>query len=169
MKCGCLVVVSALAVLTAAVGHAEEGPRIEMFSPQGKVKGVRQVSVRFSEPLVPLGDPGGLVEPFDVRCPERGTARWADSKNWIFDFARDLPAGVKCEFSVKAGLMTLSGKEVSGQRAFSFSTGGPAIRSAMPSEGAHSVNEDQVFILMLDGEATAKSLLSRVCPLPIWR
>ena len=162
MKCRSFVVVSALAVLTVSVGHAEEGPRIEMFSPQGKVKGIRQVSARFSELIVPLGDPRGLVDPFDIVCPEKGTARWADGRNWVFDFGRDLPAGVKCKFSVKGGLKTLSGQEVGGQRAFSFSTGGPAIRSAMPSEGARSVNEDQVFILMLDGEATAKSLLSHV-------
>src|SRR5438132_264853 len=117
MKCGTSVVVSALAVLTVAVGHAEEGPRIEMFSPQGKVKGVRQVSVRFSEPMVPLGDPSGLVEPFDIVCRENATARWADSRNWVFDFARDLPAGVRCEFSVKAGRACGRG---SGKAALSF-------------------------------------------------
>src|SRR5207244_12765515 len=94
MKCGTLVVVSALAVLTVAVGRADEGPRIEMFSPQGRVKGVRQVSVRFSEPMVPLGDPRGLVEPFDLVCPENATARWADGRDWEADHAGDLPAGV---------------------------------------------------------------------------
>ncbi len=47
---------------------AGEGPHVEIFSPQGTVKGVRQVSVRFSEQMVPFGDPRGLIEPFDIFC-----------------------------------------------------------------------------------------------------
>ena len=54
--------------------------KVEMFSPQGEVKGVRQVSARFSEAMVAFGDPR-LVEPFDIDCPEQGSARWADQKN----------------------------------------------------------------------------------------
>ena len=48
--------------------YGEENPRVEIFSPQGAVKGVRQVSVRFSEQMVPFGDPRGLIEPFDINC-----------------------------------------------------------------------------------------------------
>ncbi len=56
--------------LFSPIVYAEEGPRVEMFSPQGTVKGARQVSVRFSEQMVPLGDPRGLIDPFDIDCPE---------------------------------------------------------------------------------------------------
>ena len=84
---------------------------VDVFSPQGEVKGVRQVAVRFSEPMVPFGDPR-LTEPFDIDCPEKGSSRWADQKNWVFDFDRDLPAGVRCTFSVKQDLKTLSGAPV---------------------------------------------------------
>ncbi len=81
--------------------HAEDRPQVEMFSPQGTVKAVRQASVRFSEQMVPFGDPRGLVEPFDIVCHEKGTSRWADGKNWVFDFEKDLPAGIRCEFKLK--------------------------------------------------------------------
>ena len=60
--------------------HAENGPQVEFFSPQGTVKTVRQVSVRFSEQMVPFGDPRGLIEPFDIDCSEKGSSRWADGK-----------------------------------------------------------------------------------------
>jgi hypothetical protein len=50
--------------------YAQEGPQVEMFSPQGTGKGIRQVSVRFSEQMVPLGDPRGIVESFGIVCPE---------------------------------------------------------------------------------------------------
>ena len=91
---------------------AQESPRVEIFSPQGIIKGVRQVTARFSEQIVSFGDPR-LVEPFDIKCPEKGQARWADGKNWIYDFDRDVPAGVKCEFTLKAGLKSLDGVTVS--------------------------------------------------------
>ena len=77
----------------AMIVLGQQQARVEMFSPQGTVQRVRQVQVRFSEAMVPFGD---LREelPFDIHCSEQGTARWADDRNWIFDFDRDLEAGV---------------------------------------------------------------------------
>jgi hypothetical protein len=135
---------------------------VEFFSPQGTVKDVRQVSVRFSEQMVPFGDPRTLLDPFDLYCPEKGAGRWADGKNWVYDFERDLPAGVRCEFRLKPGVKTLSGKEVSGQGAFSFSTGGPAVQSSVPYEDDESIDEEQIFILTLDADPDAGSVMQRV-------
>jgi len=151
-----------IALLTYTFTYAQEGPQVEIFSPQGTVKNVRQVRARFSVPIVPLGDPRAIVEPFDIQCPESGTQRWADGKNWIYDFDRNLPAGVRCEFKVKPGLQTLAGKEITGQKGFSFSTGGPAIQSSTPYQGSVTIDEEQVFILVLDAEATEASVLANV-------
>ena len=149
-------------ILMIPLVYAEEGPYVEVFSPQGTVKTVRQVSVRFSEQMVPFGDPRGLIEPFDVDCSEKGTSRWADGKNWIFDFEKDLPAGIRCEFRLKPGLKALSGKEVVGQKTFSFSTGGPAIRASDPHEGSQYLDEEQVFMLTLDAEPIQESVIQNV-------
>lgn len=108
-----------------------DGPGVEFFSPQGVVKGVRQVSVRFSGQMVSFGDPL-LQEPFDIKCPEKGNGRWMDGKNWEYDFDRDLPAGVVCEFKLKPGIKTLSDKDLTGQKTFTFSTGGPSIIQSEP-------------------------------------
>ena len=70
-----------LSFFITPVAFAEDGPQVEMFSPQGTVKGVRQVSVRFSEQMVPFGDPRGLIDPFDIDCPEKGSqpvGRWEE-------------------------------------------------------------------------------------------
>ncbi len=154
-------------LIFSPVVYAEEGPRVELFSPQGTVKTVRQVGVRFSEQMVPFGDPRALIEPFDIECPEKGTSRWADGKNWVYDFERDLPAGIRCEFRLKPDVKTLSGKEVSGQSVFSFSTGGPSIRSSIPHEGEESLDEEQIFILTLDAEPDAGSVIQHAFSL--WR
>ena len=162
MKLRLLGIFLLINVLMVPLVYAEDRAQVELFSPQGTVKAVRQASVRFSEQMVPLGDPRGLVEPFDIVCPEKGTSRWADGKNWIFDFEKDLPAGIRCEFKVKRGLKTLSGKEFTGQEIFSFSTGGPAIKSSIPYEGAQSIDEEQVFVLTLDAEPDETSVIQNV-------
>ncbi|MFN0041096.1 MAG: alpha-2-macroglobulin family protein [Burkholderiales bacterium] len=130
--------------------------QVEFFSPLGEVKGVRQVSVRFSEPMVELGDPR-LPAPFDTDCEERGTARWADPKNWVFDFGRDLPAGVRCEFQAKAGLLSVSGNALEGRQTFEFHTGGPAILQSLPYQGG-GIDEEQIFVLGLDAAANEASI-----------
>ncbi len=111
--------------------------------------------------MVPFGDPRGLIEPFDIDCPEKGTSRWADGKNWIYDFDRNLPAGVRCAFKLKPGLKALSGNEIGGQQHFSFSTGGPAIKASIPYEG-EEIDEEQIFVLTLDAEPDRDSVLQNV-------
>src|SRR5260370_488187 len=106
---------------------------VEFFSPQGEVKAVRQVTARFAQAMVPFGEPRE-VNPFAIDCVEKGKGRWADMKNWVYDFDRDLPAGVRCSFTVKPGISAQDGALlVAGQR-FEFSTGGPAIVRSLPGE-----------------------------------
>ena len=156
----------AFLVLALAVGApplgAQEPARVELFSPQGTVKQVRQVRALFSEPMVPFADPRSATQPFSLKCPEQGTGRWVDSRNWVYDFDRDLPAGVRCEFRIQDGLRTLAGKTVAGELRFAFSTGGPAIKASIPQEGSEQIDEAQIFLLELDGEATESSVLGRV-------
>src|SRR5262245_41236711 len=142
--------------------EAQEPARVELFSPQGTVKQVRQVRARFSEPMVPFADPRAAVQPFVIDCGEKGTGRWVDSRNWVYDFERDLPAGVRCEFRIPDSLRTLSGKTLGGEQRFAFSTGGPVILVSSPPEGSEHIDEAQIFILELDGEATESSVLASV-------
>ena len=103
------VVMRLLAGLVAGLSAcaAWAATQVEVFTPQGQAKGVRQVAVRFSEPMVAFGDPR-LADPFTVRCEGdaerlKGRGRWADSKNWIYDFDADLPAGQRCQFTLERG------------------------------------------------------------------
>lgn len=157
-----IILLALLFLVTARNTNAGVTPSVEFFSPQGTVKGVRQVSVRFSEQIAPLGDPRAIIEPFDIICPMNGAQRWADGNNWVYDFDADLPPGLLCEFSLKPGLKTLSGHELSGKKVFSFSTGGPSILSIDPYAGSQSIDEGQIFLLHLDAEADEASVLSNV-------
>ncbi len=136
---------------------AQQQAQVEFFSPQGTVQRVRQVQVRFSESMIPFGDMRA-DQPFDINCTEQGTGRWADDRNWVFDFDQDLDAGVRCEFRIKEDLRTLAGREISGLRTFRFSTGGPKIIRSTPYEGSRAIDENQIFALELNGSPAESSL-----------
>jgi uncharacterized protein YfaS (alpha-2-macroglobulin family) len=144
-----------LALLVWSAALAAQAASVEQFTPQGQVKQVRQASARFSEPMIALGDPRA-VAPFDVACGEAGTGHWLDPRTWAYDFARDLPAGLSCTFTLRGGLTTLTGAPVEGGP-FVFSTGGPAVVSATPGAGGE-IAEDQAFVLELDGPVDPDSV-----------
>jgi uncharacterized protein YfaS (alpha-2-macroglobulin family) len=137
--------------------HPEEPATVELFSPQGPVKKVRQAAARFSEPMVAFGDPR-LSDPFDVDCAAPGKGRWADMRNWVYDFDEDLPGGLACTFTVGTSVRTLAGNPLAGERVFAFTTGGPAILHSIPAEGSTHVDEGQAFVLLLDAEPIEASV-----------
>ncbi len=155
-----------LAATAWAGGNDLPSPAVTMFSPQGEIKGVRQVVARFSEEMVSFGSPR-LEDPFTIACPATGRGRWADGRNWVYDFDNDLKAGVECTFTVKAGLKTPGGTNVAGGKAFSFNTGGPRVISAEPGDGREGIVEDQVFLLTLEvrsGKSRLQRTSSATCP-----
>lgn len=145
------------------------------LSPQGEVAQVGQVRARFDEAMVPFGDAKASA-PFTLQCRGLDTAgvvsppgqpRWIDDKTWVFDFAADLPPGVRCTLAPVPGLKSLAGQAWRGPAHYSFQTGGPAVQSVQPwgasgkqasAQEGSEIEEDQAFILQLNGAVTAVSL-----------
>src|SRR6516165_4596718 len=124
MKSVLLRVLTALAFLTPVLALPADpsaaglqGPQVESFSPEGYVRHIRQVVVRFTVPMVALGDPR-LADPFTVSCAAPGKGRWADTRNWVYDFDRDLGAGLSCRFTLRPGLKSLAGETLRGRALF---------------------------------------------------
>lgn len=129
---------------------------VTTFSPRGTIKDVRQVRAQFSESMVKFGDPQ-LPSPFDIECSQPGKAYWEDDKNWVYDYSADLPAGIRCTFTLKKDLKTLSNKALKGQQKFDFSTGGPIVRDSIPGKWG-AITEDQYFVLALDAKPDVNSI-----------
>lgn len=130
---------------------------VELFSPSGSIKQVRQVTARFTTAMVALGDPR-LPDPFTIDCAAPGKGRWADTRNWIYDFDEDLPAGIRCTFSLLPELRAVNGDAIAGERTFTFDTGGPSIVASIPYESWTRLDEEQIFLLKLDAPATTQSI-----------
>ncbi len=132
--------------------------RVEAFSPQGNVRDVRQVHVRFSEEAVAFGDPRDRDAPFTTDCPQTAQSRWVDGRNWVHEYKEQLPGGVRCVFNARPSLKSLAGQPLTGESAFIFSTGGATPLAVYPGEGFRDISPDQVFILALDAPADPSSV-----------
>jgi len=150
---------AALCLALAASASAAAAPVVQRFSPVGEVAVVRQARATFSEPMVPMGKPDA-ASPFDVACPAPGNARWVDARTWVYDFERPPVAGTECTFTVSPAARSVAGDPVGGTTRFQFSTGGPAIARALPSEGSR-IDEEQAFLLVLTGPATPASVAAK--------
>ena len=154
---------AAALVLMAAAGWRAEAARVTRVTPQGKVAQVRQVVVKFDEAMVAFGSPD-LPAPARVKCNDAtasaGHARWIDEKTWAWDFNADLPPGVSCTVDLNDGLKSPAGNVPKGPRHFTFETGGPFVKSIEPMGG--QIEEDQAFVLRLNGPANADSVQRNV-------
>ncbi|KPK08056.1 MAG: hypothetical protein AMJ64_04595, partial [Betaproteobacteria bacterium SG8_39] len=135
---------------------AAQAFQVDRFTPQGEVARVTQAHARFSEDMVAFGAQDAPA-PFALQCDARGSGRWLNSREWVFQFERSLPPGTDCRFSLRPALRALAGSAARGRSSFAFSTGGPAIVRSIPWEGAR-IEEEQPFVLVLTGPARRESV-----------
>ncbi|WP_240702156.1 alpha-2-macroglobulin family protein [Trinickia terrae] len=157
------VAAAAVIGLLGATAWRADAARTVSVSPQGKVTQVRQAVVKFDEAMVPFGAPD-LPNPAQLHCSDAaatsGQGRWIDEKTWAYDFASDLPPGVRCTLDLNGGLKSSAGNAVTGTRRFMFETGGPFPVDVRPGSG--EIEENQVFILTLNGPANEASVREHV-------
>jgi alpha-2-macroglobulin len=138
---------------------AAQALQITSLTPQGEVARVRQIIAKFDDTASTFGDPKAAA-PLTLSCSDaqatQGTARWTGEREWVFDFANDLPPGVQCTLQARAGFKSPKGSELSGA-SFRFNTGGPFVQNILPGT-YQRIDEEQFFVLQLNGAATLQSL-----------
>ncbi len=149
-----------VAVVVLLASAAPAAVTVERFTPQGEAKQVQQVTVVFSEPMVHFGDLRELIPPFAVTCPVPGSGRWVDTRTWVYDFERQLPGGIRCTLRARTDLQSVAARRPASTIWLEFTTGGPAVVRSLPLEGSDDIDEQQAFVLGLDGEATPDSILA---------
>lgn len=153
----------ATAAAWLAIALPASALQITSVSPQGEVARVRQVVVKFNDSAVPFGD-AKAPAPASLSCSDaqatRGNGRWTSDREWVFDFENDLPPGVNCALQVKSGFKSPKGAELPVTRT-SFNTGGPFVQQVRPGPSSR-IDEEQYFVLRLNGAATTTSLQSQV-------
>lgn len=151
-------------LLWSLAATAAQAVAIRQFSPQGDVSQVGQVVVQLDGAGVRLGDPKAAA-PVTLQCSDaeaaKGQGRWNSEKEWVFDFARNLPAGVRCTAQPNPQFKTPAGAGLTGAASYQFQTGGPQVADIAP-ETYEPIDEQQYFALRLTGAATPESLQQHV-------
>ncbi|MES2192079.1 MAG: MG2 domain-containing protein [Pseudomonadota bacterium] len=152
------------ALLTATAALQAHAFQITSLSPQGEVSRVRQVVAKFDESAVNFGDPKAPA-PLTLSCSDaqttKGNGRWISDREWAFEFENDLPPGVSCNLQVRSGMKSASGALLAGPGAYKFNTGGPFISSLRPGS-YERIDEEQYFLLRLNGPATLQSVQENI-------
>lgn len=161
-RCAALLL-TVVGLCTATAGGAAEATQaatvqVQAFTPQGTVRAPRQVSARFTAPMVALGDTG-QNEPFTNDCPVKGAGHWVDPSTWVLDFERPLPPGLRCSFTLQPGLRASDGSSVGGPQVFTVTTSAPMVVGTLPQATQwNGIDEEQVFLLRLDAQVTGAAL-----------
>ncbi len=137
----------------------ETSPQVTVATPgTGGASGgaINRYTLRFSEPMVPLGDPRAKA-PAKLTCATPATGRWADQQTYLFEFERPLPGGITCKIELNDGLKTARGTTVTGTSTFMIDTGGPTARAILPDESS-TIEEDQVFLVATNTRASVASI-----------
>ena len=153
-----------LAASLSLAAWGAQALQITSFSPQGEVARVRQVVVKFDAAAVNFGDPKAPA-PLTLSCSDaqatEGQGRWTGEREWVFDFRADLPPGVRCTAAVKPGFKSASGADLTGAKSYQFNSGGPFVRNMRPGT-YQDIDEEQFFVLQLNGPATTASVQAHV-------
>ncbi len=151
-------------LLIAAVSLHAQALQITSLSPQGEVARVRQVVAKFDEGAVNFGDPKAPA-PLSLSCSDaqatKGSGRWISEREWAFEFENDLPPGVSCALNVVGTFKSPKSQPVAGTTSYKFNTGGPFIQNLRPGT-YERIDEEQYFLLQLNGAATAQSIRDNV-------
>ncbi|WP_085808358.1 alpha-2-macroglobulin [Sphingomonas sp. TZW2008] len=150
-----------LAILALALAPvaalSDNAPRVILAQPGVEAGGIQRYTLRFSQPMMPLGDPRAAA-PVTVECSVGGTGRWVDQQTWVYDFATALPGGTTCSFTTRPGLKSLAGYALSGEQRFTVDAGGPVARAVLPTADGSEIEEDQVFLVAANLPPTPQSV-----------
>ncbi|MBL0916792.1 MAG: alpha-2-macroglobulin, partial [Sphingopyxis sp.] len=154
-----LALIVPLGLALAAAG-GDTVPQVTLATPGSSGTGdgtISRFTLRFSEDMVPLGDPRAKA-PATHDCKAAATSRWVDTRTWVLEFEKSLPGGVSCHVQLNSGLTTARGVNVVGNDRFEIDTGGPSVRTVLAGNTYEGVEEDQIFLVATNVAADRASV-----------
>ncbi len=148
-----------LSYLLPVAAVSESPPQVVLATPgsAGSNGGaIERFTMRFSETMVPLGDPRA-TPPVKLTCPVAANGRWVDAQTFVYDFEKALPGGLTCKVDLIDALASSRGARVEGARSFTIDTGGPSARGVLSGNDSN-IEEEQVFLVATNVAPTPASV-----------
>lgn len=146
-------------LLFASVASSQSGgPSVLSAAPGEGGGGIRSFQIRFSAPMVPLGEPRARG-PFDIDCPVAGSGRWSDQQSYSYEFVQPLPGGSRCTLALRTGLAGLDGTPIPGSPIrYVLDSAAPDARAVLPTRYGGSIQQDQTFLVATNVPADRASV-----------
>ncbi|WP_442957763.1 alpha-2-macroglobulin family protein [Polaromonas sp.] len=158
------IIRGAAGIALTLAAFSSQAFQIISLSPQGEVARVRQVVAKFDSSAVNFGDPKAPA-PLSLSCSDaqatKGAGRWISDREWAFEFENNLPPGVNCSLHVITVFQSPKAEAITGNLTYKFSTGGPFVQTIRP-DTYQRIDEEQYFLLQLNGPATLQSIKDKV-------
>src|SRR4051812_18178068 len=145
-----------LLLLAPLAASALTPPTVLDATPGTDGRAIARFTLRFSDPMVPLGKQG--ADPIAMACPEKGAGRWTDPTTFVWEYDKPLPGSTICRAELKPGLKTFAGRLVTGTRTFTIDSGGPFALNILPGDGDEGIEEDQAFLVGSNGPVDRASV-----------
>ncbi|MBA3940951.1 MAG: alpha-2-macroglobulin, partial [Sphingopyxis sp.] len=155
-----LALILPLGIAMAATATADTVPQVTLATPGSSGTGhgtITRFTLRFSEDMVPLGDPRARA-PATNDCKQPSSGRWVDTRTWVLEFEKPLPGGLRCHVDLRDDLATARGVRVVGNDRFALDTGGPSARAVLAGGMDGDIEEDQVFLVATNVAADRASV-----------
>lgn len=153
--------VAVVAALTGWGAQPAQALQVKQVMPQGVVNEVRQVVLQTDADAIPLGDTASARVPVRIQCggvtPE-GSARWTGPREWVWQFAQPVAAGVRCTVTLDREFRSRTGAPLKGAASYGFEVAGPSLLDVWPGTYV-PIDEEQIFVLRLNAPALRDSLL----------
>jgi alpha-2-macroglobulin len=156
-----------LAALPCAAARAEEPPatgatplQVQLISPTGRSPNVTQVTVVFSQPMVPLGamerSPDSV--PVELSCTQKGQWRWLDPSTLAYLYDEAMPPSTSCSVQVTAAARSLSGAALAAPVTAEFETQRIGLVRAVPATGSADLDLQPEITVVLNQSVDVDSI-----------
>jgi uncharacterized protein YfaS (alpha-2-macroglobulin family) len=150
-------------LLPPAASDSGKELRVTRYMPEGEVPLAPELSVTFSQPMVPVTsqDDAAKIQPVKVTPQPKGKWRWIGTKTILFDPEVRFPQATTYKVEIPAGTKAQNGGVLKEAVKFTFETPTPKMISHYPVDW-QPTHLDVPIMITFDQKIDAKAVLAKI-------
>jgi len=140
------------------------GPlEVVRYAPEGEVGRARELSITFSQPMVPVTSHQELAArdvPARLRPQVDGRWRWVGTRTLLFEVDAGFPMATEYEVLVPAGIVSAAGRRLSEPLEWVFKTPPPTLTESLPQGDA--ITDEPLMFVAFDQQIDPGAVLDHI-------
>lgn len=150
-------------LLPPAAGETGKELRVLRYMPEGEVPLAPELTVTFSQPMVPVTsqDDAAKIQPVKLTPQPKGKWRWIGTRTVLFDPEVRFPQATTYKVEIPAGTKSETGATLDKAVTFSFETPAPKLVAQYPGDWAPQ-QLDVPIMITFDQKIDPKAVLQKI-------